>query len=315
MADLFNLLEELDRPQQQPDIENEHEEDDTDAIIGIPPDDHDNHDNYDHGLAVEASVPPILNVPEVSPAQQQQQQQQHRHDRLDLDALLDQTNESDDAKSLQQMAYQQLKTWWMQEVHAPELMPFQSDLLDSWMQHLQDTEDAEDKTDDTRHSNNKPTSQVALEAILKGIRHVDRQRVKFIVSNLLATRLQKLQKFHLYYSTHTTDTLLSPAEHTFVQDYTQLWKQHMETTTTSHFPQTVWKTLDDPEMIPSPNLDTFCWVRVVDEVTLSPSSWTQTEYEDEDDDELDVYHKGDKLILPYRAAKPLIEQGQMELFC
>jgi len=345
MADLHHLLDELDRPQQEEEDTAEGNNHPNDPIVDDNNinnnDDEDEYNNNndtmnDDNDAPSASIPLALreafnNKHDEAEAAAAGTVSPNKIMRLDL-SNFDQVDAdgndvaAEGASSQQQIAYKQLKTWWMQEVGAPELLPFNQELMDSWIQHLNDDEEKDDEQEDTMNG--------ALGAVLSSIRRVDRQRVQFIISNLLSTRLHKLQKYHLHYNNQQTQQqqqsqqqqpfLLSDAERTFVQDYSALWQKHMEETTTRHFPQSVWKALDEDDMIPRPNTNEFCWVRVVgtNGVSLkhsqsqpSQSQQSQNEYDEYDDDEeADRYDQGSTLILPYHAAKPLMEQGQVELY-
>ncbi|KAL7573943.1 hypothetical protein ACA910_001954 [Epithemia clementina (nom. ined.)] len=273
-------------------------------------------------------------------------------DRLDMEdvigAMMDHHTNHDDkdhrmateAPSLEEQAaaYQLLKTWWIQEVHAPELLPWNESLVQGWIAWLdRDNHDNDNDDNDTDQAAATTTTheQAQLRALLQGIARIDRQRLSFVLSNLLAVRLHKIQLHHLYYvqtyggrrhedeeeaqeeepghhpSVNTT-TWLSAAERDFLLAYHALWTRHMQRTVTDHFPQSAWKALDEPDMVPKPNVDAYCWIRVVRDTVLQHSQ------HHDDNDPNDVhddaypsqsqqrYPAGTTLILPYRQVQELV---------
>ena len=282
--------------------------------------------------------------------------------------------------SNQRQAYQLLQTWWIQEVQAPELLPWQGDLVQGWRHVLEEHQQQQDDLDDDDHDENelvhRTHEQAQLKAFLQGVARIDRQRIQYLLHHLLTVRLHKLQRYHTYYwkqlqqqeqqqeqepavtpttpsndpqeeeedtnqeydknstttTTTTTTKLLqcSPAERDFLHDYHALWKRHMHDTVTQHFPQTAWKGLDDDtDMIPYPNLDEFCWIRVSNKEPIhlpvtttssssssssSPYSQEENDNHDDDDDEWARHDPGTILIVPYRAIQSYLHQGKVQLY-
>lgn len=71
----------------------------------------------------------------------------------------------------------------------------------------------------------------------------------------------------------------------------------MTTLVLNHFPQSVWKRLDEENMIDEPKLDDFVFLRIKE----------RTEIGDVE------YDSGACLIVRYRRARDLLLQGKIEL--
>lgn len=297
MADLHHLMDELNRPEEEEGVTHSVTEEDENIHDGELP--HDEH-------AID-EVPPILKEAASSRPVDKEP------DRLDLQDLIRPWNEEDEATKNQRIAYGQIKSWWIHESQAPELLPWQNDLMESWIQTLNDIEEEEDNdVIDCEESG----QLIQFRALLQSIRRIDRQHLQYILSNLLSTRLLKIQKYHMWltleWDNPETQVRLGPAEKQFLQDFHSLWTEHIEKTVTDHFPQSVWKKLDEPEMVQSPNLDEFCWVRVLQDITLHLSQSQSSQY----DDDVDAhrYNKGSVLVIPYSRVRDLIQEQKVELF-
>lgn len=165
MADLFHLLDELNEPQQP-----EEEEDVASDEPASADSDHDD-DREIVDLPAGLGRPPVTTTKE-------------DEDRLDLQdfATKGDWQERED--------YGHLQHWWVQELQAPEILPWQGEL----MEPLLEAAFAEEELTGSTTGN--------LEAILSDIRRVDKERVQFIVANLLQCRLHKIQACPWFYLNH-----------------------------------------------------------------------------------------------------------------
>ena len=82
--------------------------------------------------------------------------------------------------------YDQVQRWWVEELQAPELLPWDGQVMSPIMEAAFSDEDLKEPSDD-------------LEAILNDIRLVDKERVQFVVANLLQARLRKIQACPWFY--------------------------------------------------------------------------------------------------------------------
>ena len=88
----------------------------------------------------------------------------------------------------------------------------------------------------------------------------------------------------------------------FLSDFKQLLEKHLQTSVTDHFPQEVWKRLDEPEMIEQPDSDQYVMVRVLEDSTIRKGS-----------EEARTLEKGSNLIVNYREIRPFLESGALQL--
>lgn len=169
MADLNNLLAELDDLQESvaenggnSDNADEQHENDEEALI-------------DH--SVEPEVPPILAaVAQSGPSEP-----------ADDDSL--------DGGFTQDEDYMRLKSLWLQELLSPELMPYQDATIDMELQLLSGQEETMEKYVQQQQENGKDQHRIAL---LADITKLDAARVKFVVQDLLTSRLNKIEEHALY---------------------------------------------------------------------------------------------------------------------
>lgn len=109
------------------------------------------------------------------------------------------TNEQEDRLDLKDFAvrgdldehaeYSQLQHWWVQELQAPEVLPWNGEIMGPMLEAAFSEEE-------------EMTAPNNLEAILNDIRRVDTERVQFIAANLLQVRLHKIQACPWFYLEH-----------------------------------------------------------------------------------------------------------------
>ena len=85
----------------------------------------------------------------------------------------------------------------------------------------------------------------------------------------------------------------------YLKQYGAMVERHLRRTVLDHFPQDVWKKLDEPEMIDEPDLDTYVFVQTKEHLTIP--------------DSLDSYKAGTSLIVRYSRIRDLFLQGKVEL--
>lgn len=290
MADLFHLDDELDHP------EDELEEEE---VIGsaVSPVDVDVVDEPDREIV---DLPPDL-----AHAAKQKTVELGEDDRLDLQdfAVKGSLQEREE--------YSQLQHWWVQELQAPELLPWDGQVMAPMMGAAFSEEEEYSKD----NANN-------LEAILNDIRCVDKERVQFVVANLLQMRLRKIQACPWFYKNNkdrlsngevsflfglSTNLYRFGLSYIFLQilfldEFYELLEGHLQKTVTNHFPQEAWKRLDEPEMIEKPRLDEYVMVRVFEDCTLRKGS-----------EEARTLEEGSNLIVNYREVRTFLESGALQL--
>jgi len=110
----------------------------------------------------------------------------------------------------------------------------------------------------------------------------------------------------------------------YLQSYAELFRTHLERSVTDGFPKEAWKKIDEDEMIPRPNMDTFCFCKVLDEdgVTIDNHAGIDVpkEIDDDDDDEEEdesewkrFYDHDSLLFVRFGAIRDLVFEGRIEL--
>lgn len=203
-----------------------------------------------------------------------------------LDAVDEEEAEQRDLSSL---PYVRLKNMWSQELHCPELLPFDEPLFRQVTQILVQAEEQQDQL--TCSSEGKEI----MDSLFASFLAMDAQRVKFLLCDWLRLRLNKIEAFPLHMRTQTDKMSNSEIEH--LKAYGALVEKHLNRTVLDHFPQDVWKKLDEDEMIDEPDLDCHVLIRTKAEVTISN----------------DTYDEGTILIIPYNRVKGLMQKREIEL--
>lgn len=89
-----------------------------------------------------------------------------------------------------------------------------------------------------------------------------------------------------------------------------------------HLAKKAWKSLDEPEMIDSPDLEQFVFCRVLESVKIdvrgNPNNlgYADLENDDEDDefgDTVQDHYPGSYLIVMYKTVRDLVLDGKVEL--
>jgi hypothetical protein len=82
-------------------------------------------------------------------------------------------------------------------------------------------------------------------------------------------------------------------------------ERHLNRTVLDHFPQDVWKKLDDPEMIDEPDLDTYVFIKTRENVVIDSGT--------EDNPGLQQHAAGTCLIVLYKRIRDLLLEEKVEL--
>lgn len=106
--------------------------------------------------------------------------------------------------------YAQLKRLWKQEMNAPELMPYESETIGLHLELLEGQEETIDKLSDSR-------MDPALAPLMASIYKMDADRVRFMLTDLTRTRLDKIEE-HPLYMRDMVDRMSDNEVH-FVYDY------------------------------------------------------------------------------------------------
>ncbi|XP_024991964.1 DNA replication complex GINS protein SLD5 [Cynara cardunculus var. scolymus] len=195
-----------------------------------------------------------------------------------------------------------LKRSWRNEKAAPEILQFESSLVQRSREQIQLMEE----TVEEFMKNGEDPLTVSLY-------QMDIDRTLFLLRSYLRTRLQKIEKF-MFHIQKTADlwARLSREEQKFAKRSIEDMKQHLEQSVSnklpdrykSHLKQSVISEEDD--MVMEPKLDAFVICRTRKFLGSLPVD------DSGEENPLDMY-AGDIYALRYKSIKPLIETGQLDL--
>ena len=182
MADLHNLLEEVREDYEDEEIREEEEQE---TILASSSAQADGSQDWEDGDREELEVPAAL-------AELQQKQLN-----LDLDQGSDAegeeqilaADEQEIPKEDESHYYSRLKKLWQQEVACPELLPLDESMVTEVIEEIQRREDTIAQLSEQSGD---------MEALLGSVLKVDSDRAKFMLSDLLRTRLSKIQEHPLH---------------------------------------------------------------------------------------------------------------------
>jgi GINS complex subunit 4 len=314
MADLYNLLDEIDQPQEQQqeeDLEGEQEwqADNDREELDLPP------------ALQEAAQKKLEGTPDAT---------YDEDERVDLDDFNPEI-------SLEDLPYTHLQQLWTQEIHSPELLSYDDETIRGLTQaveqqeeHIEDM-DLPEYNDEHESTGNDKNMKALVQSVLK----IDADRVKFLLSDVLRRRLTKIEEHPLHMRTLTDrmsdGEVRDPAEYkrygdiflflfcrltrllfisslaqvTYLKEYGALLERHLKRTVLDHFPQEVWKKLDEPEMIDEPDLDTYVFIKTRENVVIDSGT--------EDNPGLRQHAPDTCLIVLYKRIQKLLMDKKVEL--
>lgn len=231
--------------------------------------------------------------------------------------------------------YDALKKLWIQELNTTELCYYDEELIEYLIGLLNEKEDIPDNLRENGRSDTDPT----LANIAASICNMDMERLRFILVDLFRVRLEKIEKYALHNRECTdrmsirevrkelclrlylysepllilifnTDVVMHQVE--YLKSYGELFQRHLERTVTDHFSKDAWKRLDEPDMIPRPDLDTYVFCKVIDEEGIVLNDFRGMDLSQ--DDEI-AQHKqvGETLFIRYQTIREFVQQGKVEL--
>ncbi len=207
-----------------------------------------------------------------------------------------------------------LKRAYVNEKNAPELLPFETDLLAQVMAKVEDQELVVQQNRDAAAAAGGGGGGGAgggVDDLMAHIYHAELNRVRFSIRAYYRTRLFKIEK----YAVHTAkDELgkLSPQEVEYAEKYVNMLDEHFGSVL-NQMPEKYTSMLQqiqdddtDYDMIPEPNLDKHVFCRVREDrrdVMFDPNDLDNT---------MDL-DQGDIIMVRYRFIKGLLEDGSLDL--
>ncbi|RHZ09442.1 hypothetical protein DYB31_006066 [Aphanomyces astaci] len=233
-----------------------------------------------------------------------------------------------------------LRDAWANELNAPELLTFQTDLISDMVEQVQNQQSYVDEMSadvatltEERSFTNK-LYQVRLHSVLQYhpllvvliTMQMEIDRIKYMLASYLRLRLMKIER-HTRHVLHASMDKLSPGEVDYAHSYKDLYESHCRDLLLSKLPPD-HQQLDEPHMIDHPDLDTFVFcqsnqdignVQIDDRWDLAILTWVILCMM-----ELHVplicrgsehvnARKDDRHVLRYRVVSSLVEEGKVKL--
>ncbi|KAG9152569.1 hypothetical protein Leryth_024338 [Lithospermum erythrorhizon] len=192
-----------------------------------------------------------------------------------------------------------LKRAWRNEKAAPEILPFEADLVQRSACPSEETV--------VEYTSN------VVDPLTVSLYQMDLDRTMYLLRSYLRTRLQKIEKYMLHIK-RTPDLWkrLSSQEMEFTEESIKHMQMHLENTVLSKLPDIYQSLLQqspisgqDVDMVPEPQLDAYVICR-------SKRFLGSFQLDDRGEETVNI-EADDLYALPYKSIKPLVESGQIDL--
>ncbi|KAI5445731.1 hypothetical protein KIW84_013819 [Lathyrus oleraceus] len=198
-----------------------------------------------------------------------------------------------------------LKRAWRNEKAAPEILPFQSDLIARVREQIELMEETVEEK-----------STVGTDPLSVSLYQMDLDRTLFLLRSYLRIRILKIEKymFHIR-KTEELWNRLSKDEKFFTERCSDDLKKHLEESVLSKLPENYQSyerqsiISEEDDMIPEPRLDTFVLCRSKDYLTGIQLGDGPVD----DRSKLFEMEAGVLYFICYKSIKPLVESGKIEL--
>ncbi|KAJ8472480.1 hypothetical protein ONZ45_g16635 [Pleurotus djamor] len=164
---------------------------------------------------------------------------------IDIDELMPPVgNQAGTVGSGSESPVQQLIRLWMNERHAPDILPVQEHLLAGILDHIRHQSDAVQLLRSDPDASQEEHFRIVLV-------QTEIERIKFIVRSYLRTRLFKIEKYARYIvSNPEIQTRISTSERTYASKQAQILDQHFHETVLKSLPEAQSHLDDTPIFMP-----------------------------------------------------------------
>ncbi|KAJ7641413.1 hypothetical protein FB45DRAFT_900158 [Roridomyces roridus] len=140
---------------------------------------------------------------------------------------------------------EQLTRHWMNERHAPDILPVQDDLLGKLLDHIR-------RQSDTIQLLRGDPSTSEEEHIRIMLAQTEVERVKFVVRSYVRTRLFKIESYARYIvANEDVQTRITTAERDYASRHAQLIDRHFHNSVLQSLPESQTALDDTPSFMPS----------------------------------------------------------------
>lgn len=193
-----------------------------------------------------------------------------------------------------------LEEAWLNEKFSPDLLENKSEVVECVMEQLSHME-----------ANLQRVSRGDMKA---SVHRMEIDRIRFVLSSYLRSRLQKIEKFfpHVLEKEKSRadgdPSYLSPEEYAFAREYLANTETYLKAVALRHMPPNL-QAVDMMKAVPQPCLDSFVFLRVKerqDNIMVEPETDDQREYV------VDL-EEGSQHLMRYRTIAPLVSTGAVQL--
>lgn len=186
-----------------------------------------------------------------------------------------------------------LQNTWLNEKFAPELLPYQSEMLDLMLGQIEHMEEN--------------ISQIDKNDMRYMAHRIELERIKYIITSYLRCRLKKIETFTRAIVNEDEERpadkkRMSPQEQRYATEHLSLVRKHFHHIAIQHMPANLQK--ESATEIVTPNLMSHIFLRANESV----ASVVVGMNDEEVDLEANSLH-----IMPYRLASDLLLDGKVQL--
>jgi GINS complex subunit 4 len=304
MADLYHLLDELEENEAADEAGGVNKQQDDrrltveTAVTETLSDD----DDYDDDIATPASMQPRVPAALQEAVREKERGMYNDNDTYNDDDFALEKNlfkkngmdimdddddvQDDEQQNISNELYEKLHQLWLQERHCPELLKYDEDMVQGLLRSFEEREEMIDESSDSHN---------AVELLMSNLQQQDLDRAKFVLSDWLTHRLQKIESHPLHMRIKLDD--MSRNEVEYLSAYGAMMENHLNSTVLDTIPE-AWQALDDPDMIDQPEYDGYHFWLVKDTIV--------------DKDEID-HETGSCLVAKYLDMKDNMKENKVEL--
>ena len=216
-------------------------------------------------------------------ALQEAQNKQHKdEDYNDNDIDIDMEEET---QHVENEICKRLHRHWTQERNCPELLEYDSSLVEELKEQFEERQEWIDRLEGSSES---------VDALMATLAQLDLDRSKFVLSDWLSRRLDKLEAHPLYMREKVDH--MSDAELEYLKQFGALFEHHLRHTVLDQIPE-AWQSLDEESMIDKPDYDAYHFWLVKETI---------------DNGEME-HEEGSCLVAKYKDMREHMREGKVEL--
>ncbi|ETI45013.1 hypothetical protein, variant 1 [Phytophthora nicotianae P1569] len=178
---------------------------------------------------------------------------------------------------------QHMRTLWVNELNAPEILQYDEEMVSEMLEQIRNQQEYVDSVYEDR------TQLTEEKSFVNKLYQMEIDRLRYMVSSYLRTRLRKIEKFAIHILQDEVLTQrLSVKERNFAQQFVMLFESHV----------------NDLAIVSEPNLDSF--------VFCQGKEAGGVQCDDKGGDFVQVT-SADRYILRYRSVQEHVQAGAIDL--